>query len=85
MGQTTGNQRSFLGEKVTHLKYSPPLYPVEILHHGPRIVLQLDFGQQSSRCRTLEIIYFVNITMCRKEIVHDDEVNLRASRELDTM
>lgn len=56
-----------------------PIDPVDILQHGPRVLLRLLFRVLATKCRALEIVRFVYIAMGRKEVVHDEEMNLPAA------
>lgn len=75
-------QRTLLRSKLQHFF---AVDPVEVLQHRAGILFGHFFRVLSPHSTALEIVRLVDILVWREQIVHDDEVNLLASWELDTM
>lgn len=62
---------------------TPSMKPIQIFQHRSRLGFVLWI--LSSNRRALEIKCFVYVTMGRKEVIHNDKVNLGTPRKLDAM
>ena len=61
------------------------MYPVQVLQHRTRVPLRFILRVLPAHRTPFQIIRLVNILMRREKVVHNDEMDLASSRQLNTM
>lgn len=73
---------SFLG---SNLQLAIPVDPIEILLRCAWVVVQFFIADRTAQGRALQVKGFVDISVRREDIAHDNKVNLLSMRQLDSM
>jgi len=61
------------------------MYPVQVLQHRTRVPLRFILGVLPAHRTAFQIIRLVNILMWWEKVVHNDEMDLASSGQLNTM